>query len=278
MRQTIFISYSWLDSVLADKIDKIFEPTGLTIKRDIREIKFKGSIKEYMSKVRTTDFVILLISDSFLKSSNAMFEVIELLKEPTFKDKILPIIVDRTKIYNPQDRLKYIKHWKDKHSELEQSLKEVSVTDAIELYNELKHYENIKSTIDEFMQILVDMNSPKVSEAIANNFRDVFDHIGVTNKTLINDIISLREFTTDEDRDIELDKLETKYPNNSKVYFTKAHYAFVKQEISKSSYYYRKSIELDPTFSSSYFNLGFNMEVYEKNYEEDYDEEKKVEG
>ena len=109
MRQTIFISYSWANTDLADHIDKAFQPTGLIIKRDVREIGYKGSIKDYMQQVRSTDFVLLIISDSFLKSLNAMFEVLELLKDSNFKDKILPIIVDHTKIHKPEDRLEYIK-------------------------------------------------------------------------------------------------------------------------------------------------------------------------
>lgn len=72
---TIFISYSWSDSDVVDQIEIAFQQAGISVLRDIREIEYKGSIKEYMTKVREVDFVILIISYAFLKSPNAMFEV-----------------------------------------------------------------------------------------------------------------------------------------------------------------------------------------------------------
>lgn len=272
MGQTIFISYSWANTDIADRIDKAFQPTGLVIKRDVREIGYKGSIKDYMQQVRSTDFVLLIISDSFLKSSNAMYEVLELLKDTNFKDKILPVIVDGTKMFKPDDRLDYIKFWSNRHSDLELKLKSVNITDAIELYQDLKHYEKIRTTIGEFLHLLSDMNSPKFTELTEDNFQSIFNYIGVSDSTLINEILAIRQFATDEEKDIEIDKLEEKYPNNSKIYVLKGIYSYERKQISKSIYYYRKAIELDPLFGASYFNLGFNIEVYEK----DFDEAKKL--
>jgi tetratricopeptide (TPR) repeat protein len=268
MRQTIFISYSWSDSIIANQIDKVFQPTGLEIKRDIREIGYKGSIKDYMQQVRSTDFVFLIISDSFLKSANAMYEVLELLKDKNFKDKILPVIVDGTKIYKPDDRFEYIKFWTDKHIELETKLKAVNITDAIELYQDLKHYEKIRTTIGEFLGHLADTNSPTFLELLEGNFQKIFDYIGVNDSLLINEILSIGNFPTDEEKDIKIDMLEERYPGNSKIYVLKGIYSYERREISKSSYFYRKAIELDPYFPAAYYNLGFNVENYEKDYEQ----------
>lgn len=268
MRQTLFISYSWADTTLADKIDNAFQPTGLYIKRDIREIAYKGSIKEYMSQVRNTDFVLLIISDHFIKSPKCMYEVLELLKEKDYKEKILPIIADSTKIFKPEERLEYIQYWSKKYLDLDKKLKKVNTTDALELYNELKNIEKIKGSIDEFLAYLSDANSPSFSQLISQNFKPVFEYIGVSDKILIKRILSLKDNGTIDEIEIELDKIEADFPNNSKVYFTKGSYAFKEKKIAKSNYYYRKSIELDPTFSSSYYNLAYNVEVYEKNYEE----------
>lgn len=245
-----------------------FQPTGLIIRRDVREIGYKDSIKDFMNQLHSTDFVLLIISDSFLKSSNAMFEVLELLKESDFKDKILPIIEDKTKVFKPEDRLVYIKYWANQYEELEKKLQSVNTTDAIELYKELKHYEKIRTSIDEFLSILTGMHCPTYSALAVDNFRRIFDYIGVSDKVLINEILSLREFVTEEEQDIEVDQLEAKYPNNAKIYFVKADYAFRRNHISKSNYFYKKSIELDPSFGASYYNLGFNVEVHDKDFEE----------
>jgi tetratricopeptide (TPR) repeat protein len=132
----------------------------------------------------------------------------------------------------------------------------------------LKHYKEIRTTIDEFLSIVAEMNCPTFSELAEDNFQRIFNYIGVSDKLLINEILSLREFASDEEQDIEVDQLEAKYPNNAKIYFVKAYYAFKRNQISKSSYFYKKSIELDPSFGATYYNLGFNVEVYDKDFEE----------
>ncbi|MEP7229953.1 MAG: toll/interleukin-1 receptor domain-containing protein [Ginsengibacter sp.] len=252
MKQTLFISYSWTDSNTADEIDTIFQPTGIFVKRDIRAIKFKGSIKKYMSEIRETDFVLILISDSFIKSSNCMYEMLELLKEQDYQKKILPVLIDGTKIFTPKEKIEYIKYWGDKYIELETDLKTVNTTDALELYKELKHIENIRSSIDEFLGIISDENFLSFSKLKVQKFKPIFDYIGVSDRFLLKKLFSLGSIKTVEEKEIELDKIESEFPNNSKVYAAKAINAFNEKKIQNSIYFYRKSIELDPTFATSY--------------------------
>ncbi len=268
MRQTLFISYSWTDHLIADKIDNVFKPTGVYIKRDIREVKYKGSIKDYMKQIRDTDFVLIVISDNFLKSSNCMFEVLELLKEKDFENKILPILTDETRIFKPSEKIAYIKYWSDKHSELQYLLKTVNTTDALSLYSELKHTENIRTSIDEFLSLLSSMKADTFSECASQNFKSIFDYVGVSDKILLRKILSIKDLEKIEDKEIELDKIENEYPNNPKIYIAKAIYSFNENKITKSNYFYRKAIELDPNFSPAYYNLAYNIEVYEQNFDE----------
>ncbi len=268
MKQTLFISYSWADSNTADKIDTVFQPTGIFVKRDIREIKFKGSIKNYMSEIRETDFVLILISDSFIKSSNCMYEMLELLKEKDYQKKILPVLIDGTKIFKPNEKIEYIKYWSEKYIELEADLKTVNTTDALELYKELKHIENIRGSIDEFLKIISDEKFLNFSKLIEQKFKPIFDYIGISDRFLLKKLFSLGSIYTVEEREIELDKIEAEFPNNAKVYAAKAINAYRENKIRNSTYFYRKSIQLDPTFASSYYNLGFNIEVFDKNFEE----------
>lgn len=268
MGQTLFLSYSWMNSGFADKIDTAFQPTGIYVRRDVREIGFKGSIKDYMQQIRESDFALILISDHFLKSINCMYEVLELTKEVDFKSKIIPIIIDGTKIFKPEDKLEYIKYWASKFDELESKLKLLSTTDALDLYKELKHIQNIKGSIGEFLSYMSEINLLFFSQLESKNFKPIFDYIGVSDDALIKRILSLTSYNSSEERDIELDKLEEEYPQNSKVYFVKAYSAFSKQQIEKSNYFYEKSITLDSNFSPSYYNLGYNKDTYDKDFEE----------
>lgn len=253
---------------MVDEIEKAFQSTGIIFKRDIREIDYKGSIKEYMKQVRETDFVLLIISDEFLKSSNAMFEVLELIKDDNYKKRILPILIDGTKIFTPQDRINYIRYWSSKYDELSEQLRFINNTDAIDLLKLLKHYESIKRSIDEFLGVLTDMSIPKQSELNASNYNIILRYIGADKQLLIKEILAIRENESDEEKDIIIDKLEERFPNNSNILVLKAIYAFNRGHISKSSHFYRKAIQIDPSFGSAYYNLGFNVENYEQNYDE----------
>ena len=272
MKQTLFLSYSWSDTAIADKIDIIFQPTGVDVKRDIRNIGYKGNIKEYMAQIRDTDFVLLIISDSFIKSSNCMFEVLELIKDKDFKEKMLPVVMDGTKIFKADDKLEYIKYWTKQHADLKAKLEGVNTTDALELYKELKHIENIRTTIDEFLGHVSGISVPSFSTLSNQNFKLILDHIGVSDRVIINKILALAKLPTEDEKEIELDKLENEFPNNSKLYVAKAIHAYRQGKIANSSYFYRKSIQLDPTFSHAYYNLAFNVEVYDQ----DFDEAKKL--
>ena len=268
MKQTLFLSYSWADTVIANKLDSIFQPTGLEVKRDIRYLAYKDSIKEFMTKIRDTDFALLIISDHFIKSTNCMYEVLELLKEKNYKDRIVPVVMDGTKIYNVKDKLLYVQYWTNQYEELKAMLTSVSPTDSIDLIKELRHIENIKGNISEFLTYISDTNVPSYSNLKNKNFKPILDHIGVSEKELINKILSIAKLPTDDEKEIALDKLETEYPNNAKVFVAKAINCFRVGKIPVSSHYYRKSIAIDSTFSPAFYNLAFNVEVYEKNYDE----------
>ena len=268
MKQTIFLSYSWADGKIADAIDIIFQPTGLEIKRDIRYLAYKDSIKEFMTKIRETDFALLIISDRFIKSPNCMYEVLELLKEADYKDRILPVVMDGTKIFTLKEKLEYIQYWTNQYDEAKAMLATVSPTDSIDLIRELKHIENIKGNIGEFLAYISDANVPSYSSLKNQNFKPILDHIGISDKELVNKILSIAKIKDENEKEIALDKLETEYPNNPKVFVAKAINSFQLGKIPVSTHYYRKSIELDDTFSPALYNLAYNLEVYEHSYTE----------
>jgi tetratricopeptide (TPR) repeat protein len=268
LTQTLFLSYSWNDTSIADKLDNIFQPTGLEVKRDIRYLGYKNSIKDFMTTIRDTDFALLIISDNFIKSANCMYEVLELVKEKNYKDRVLPVVMDGTKIYSAVDRLAYIQYWTKQYKELQVLLSTIKPTDVLELLKELKHIENIKTNIDEFLAYISDVNIPRYSSLSDKNFKPILDYIGVSDKELISKILSIAKLSTDDEKEIALDNLETEYPNNAKVFVAKAINCFRIGKIPVSSHYYRKSIAIDSTFSPAFYNLAFNVEVYEKNYSE----------
>ena len=91
---SVFISYSSKNKEYADPIDEAFKHNGIRLIRDMRDVAFKDSFREFMRKIRETSFALLVISDDFLKSRNCMYEVIEFFKDNNYREKLFLDIPD----------------------------------------------------------------------------------------------------------------------------------------------------------------------------------------
>lgn len=165
----IFLSYCWADDAIADDIySNLSTYQEINIHRDKLNIKHWASIKEYMQSISDMDYTILLISDAYLKSSNCMYEVLEVMRDRKYKDKIFPAVIC-TDIYNPVQRVGYVKYWQEKYKELKTAVNGVDTQNMGTLSEDLKRYQNIAANIVEFINTVADMNNPqipKVADAI----------------------------------------------------------------------------------------------------------------
>ena len=104
-----------------------------------------------------------------------MFEVMEMMKEKEYQDKIFPAVVER-RIYNPIERANYIKYWEKECKNLVEMIKGLDTANASELSEDLKKYKSIAASMGEFLKIVADRNNPDIQEveiqiekAIQNN-------------------------------------------------------------------------------------------------------------
>jgi len=181
---TIFLSYSFRDNEIVDKIDsdlKSFE--GINIVKCEREIGYTKSIKEFMRRVRITDYVLIVISDDFIKSMNCMYEINELSKDENYKSRILPVFpyanndVRIAKIFKPEDRLEYIKYWNYKRDALDDKLKDLPRESTSYLSNDLNKYREICNTVGEFINTISDMNCFTFDKLKDENYKSILDKI-----------------------------------------------------------------------------------------------------
>lgn len=162
--KTIFLSYNWHDWEIADRIDQYLSGlSGITVKRDLRDIGSWKSIREFMKSIRQQDYAVLIVSDLYLRSKNCMFEVMEIMKKPEYEDRIFPAVVE-SGIYNPFVRVEYIKYWEQECDKLEAAIKGLDPANAAELAVDLKHYSSIASSIGEFLSMVADRNNPDIRE------------------------------------------------------------------------------------------------------------------
>lgn len=160
----VFLSYCWSDDDTANNIyDYLKNILDIEIHRDKIDIGTWGSIKEYMQSIPQMDYVILLISDSYLKSANCMYEVLEVIRDRNYRSKIFPAVIN-TSIYNPVTRANYVKYWQQQYYELEESLQGIGLQNIGKLGDDLKRRQNIASNIADFLDVISDMNNPKIAD------------------------------------------------------------------------------------------------------------------
>lgn len=160
----IFLSYCWNDSNTADEIyNQLTIDSRITLHRDKLDIRHWGSIKEYMQSIPDMDYTILLISDAYLKSSNCMYEVLEVMRDRRYKDKIFPAVIC-TDIYKPIKRAEYVKYWQEKYQELKGAIQGIDAQNLGTLTEDLKRYQDIAANIVTFIDTIADMNNPEIKD------------------------------------------------------------------------------------------------------------------
>lgn len=160
---TVFLSYCWHDKKAADTIDEHLSERGVLIKRDLRDIGYWKSIRQFMKSIRDQDFAILIISDCYLKSINCMYEVQEIMKEKEYSERIFPVVLE-SKIYDTLQRIEYIKYWESKYDEMKKKLSDISPIFSVEFLEDIRKVRSVLASIGEFMALIADMNNPEFDD------------------------------------------------------------------------------------------------------------------
>lgn len=167
--KSIFISYSWDDKEEVNRIDSHFTRFGINLIRDIRELAYNSSIRDFMKRIGTCDKVILYISENYLKSVNCMYEASQVLE---IKEKFVLIVKKGTQLYGPAEKKRFIDYWKEKYSE-------ISKMDEQDFKNEIEDTKIAYNTIAKFIDRLTEdlrMNDEKL------DFDELFDNLEIEKK------------------------------------------------------------------------------------------------
>ena len=194
----IFLSYCQKDSAFADLIDSAL---GILIKpkaritRDIRDVAYHESFGKFMRTIQDHDYVILLISDHYLKSRNCMYEVVEAIKDSRFDKKILFIILqDEDKkliespcresisadIYSICGQAKYTLYWRNEEERINSQIEAIgNPVLAINQIKELKIIQKILLDLPEFLEFVRDNNGLSLGELVSQRFSSMISFMGL---------------------------------------------------------------------------------------------------
>lgn len=270
MNKKIFISYSWSDSKIVDIIDNDFSSIGISLIRDQRDAKNYESLTIFMKKIRNADFVIHVISESYLKSLNCMFEVNELTKDNDFDKKIFPIIIKKENfnIYSLNSSVEFINYWENKYKKFQNKISKIeNESFKKEPLERLKTLHDICKSIGNFIKVIQDKKSPSLDELRKSNYKPILDKIGFENlvSNIIVELIKIQKMKNREEQDLLLDKLLKKYPKNKYIYFCKADIEGNRGEYNNAIINYSNAIKIDTTYVDPYIKRGV---IYGKQYEE----------
>jgi len=196
---TVFLSYCQKDSDIADLIDsglKQKHEDKIHISRDIRDVAFHESFKQFMQTIQDHDYVIILISDRYMKSRNCMFEVLETIKDTKYQDRLLYIVLqDEDKkylpslkdellgadVYSNEGQTKYIVYWKHREEEIQQQINEIGDTvSAINQIKEMKIVKKILLELPDFLDFIRDSKGLSLSTHVAENYASMSSFMKVS--------------------------------------------------------------------------------------------------
>lgn len=269
-RPKIFLSYSWENKKIADKIYYDLSFVGFDVIKDDHVLKYTDKISDFMEKIRESDFALLLISDSYLKSINCMAEVIQIHRDNNVWKKILPVICSDVHFYEILDRIHYVKYWQKKSAAIDTALKNLDPINVTSLFQELKGYKEITQSIDLFLLNLKVQLNVSPEELFDNFYRQLTERIGVDpdfSKMALLIPISFIPDPTLRLKTINNFVRENKIDNSYCYSILASCYRDLKQS-EKAILYYKKAIVLDDFNYSAWNNLGQVYEFDIHNYKE----------
>ena len=175
-KPAIFISYAWgSDSeAIAESVEEEFQKRGLQVIRDKNDLGYKGRIRDFMEQIGRAKYVILIISNKYLRSINCMFELVQIFKNQHFYERIFPVVLDEVKIAKPSDRLDLMKYWENEAESLSNEIKQLKDLSNIQgLTDDLNLKTEIRNNIARLTDILKDTNTLSVAELKNSNFEQL---------------------------------------------------------------------------------------------------------
>jgi hypothetical protein len=102
-----------------------------------------------------------------------MFELNEIAARGDIRDRVFPIVLEGTNVYDAVGRLRYIRLWEKKISKLNSAIKTVAADNLTGIREEIDLFVKIRTTIASIVDILGDMNALTVEKHRKSNFQEL---------------------------------------------------------------------------------------------------------
>ena len=118
---SVYVSYrrERASKVVVDRLKQACAARRIALTLDEKAIGYRDSIREFMSRLGAGRCVIVVLSESYLKSKNCMFELLEIERHKELRQRVFPVVLRGTQIHDAEDRLELVDYWDEKIRTLE---------------------------------------------------------------------------------------------------------------------------------------------------------------
>jgi internalin A len=175
----VFVSYAWTaeSNAIVDRLQEALDEQGIRLIRDRKEMQYKDSIREFMMRIGQGKAVVVVISEKYLRSEKCMFELVEIARAQSFRERIFPIVLADANVDKATGRVQYIGYWEEEFHELDTALKTVRGDNLTKLHQDLNLYSEIRRLFDGIADTLRDMNALTPEQHDASGFDELIGRI-----------------------------------------------------------------------------------------------------
>ena len=177
--EPVHISYAWEKESerIADLLEETLAKNKIKVARDKTSIDYGDSIRGFMDALTKGRYIVVIISNKYLKSENCMYELIQAEDYGQLRGRIFPIILD-TSIYSTDKRIDIISYWENCYSALEKKYKDgVSMENSPSISEKVFEVSKIKRGVDMILNTLKDINAMTAQHHIDDNFKTIIKKI-----------------------------------------------------------------------------------------------------
>ncbi len=150
-KPTLFISYCQSDGyMLAEDLENELSD-NFSVKRDKSQLIPNDDIYEFMAGIANEDYVIIVLTQEYVKSRNCMLEMAYLAMQEDWSDKTTVLVIDES-IYSSERKLEILNYWLEKQrDEYVVSTENESIGRSI-IDEDIEYINLINSILEDFLK------------------------------------------------------------------------------------------------------------------------------
>lgn len=161
-----------------DLFRSLNDERGLDVVDDTRGMGYKDSIREFIERVGRAACVVVVLSDRYLRDGKCILQLVEVAKNEQFRERIFQITLGKTEILDkPEKRLKYVKYWETKRTELAKELRSIDPANLQGLREDMDNLDAFRDRISGILDSLADMRTLPLERLRENNFEALYQAI-----------------------------------------------------------------------------------------------------